>query len=293
MSRLLLPGVLQLRREMFFQTYGTPYCGYSLRRLSNAYAGACLMVRRTNDNTDLDIGFKNGYVDTDAFTEFIGENSHYIRYWYDQSGNGKTMRLGQYCTLNLPESGLAYILIGDGINNVTPAITDRLNFLHNGNSSSLFFIANIETTETYGLFVGTNGWSAANNGIYIQHDDRSSQSKNNEGRVLVSTTGSDPVYGVANDILPVQALNIVQVFIDADNANASNRLGFYVNNSNNLLTNTNTASVYSGDAQQDAVLWVVRGGAIVRAYEALIFNSDKSSLRTNIRDDQNAYFSVY
>lgn len=61
---------------------------YSYRKLSPYYGGSCLRIRRSTDNTELDIGFNGDYVDESAITTFIGANYGYVVKWYDQSGNG-------------------------------------------------------------------------------------------------------------------------------------------------------------------------------------------------------------
>lgn len=62
---------------------------YSVRRLSKSYTGYCMRIRRTSDNSTIDIGFLgDGTLDTSAITTFIGASSATVTTWYDQSGNG-------------------------------------------------------------------------------------------------------------------------------------------------------------------------------------------------------------
>lgn len=46
-----------------------------------------LQIRRSSDNTTLDIGFVNNLFDTASATTFIGGGSGFVSKWYDQSGN--------------------------------------------------------------------------------------------------------------------------------------------------------------------------------------------------------------
>ncbi|MHB8259223.1 MAG: T9SS type A sorting domain-containing protein [Bacteroidia bacterium] len=63
---------------------------YSLRKLSCTYVGNAINVRRSSDNTTLDIGFTaNGDLDTASLTAFVTINSGFITKWYDQSGNAR------------------------------------------------------------------------------------------------------------------------------------------------------------------------------------------------------------
>ncbi len=66
-----------------------PAPSYSLRLLSSSYTGAAIQVRRSSDNTTMDIGFSGGNLDTASLKTFTGSNSSYVSIWYDQSGNGK------------------------------------------------------------------------------------------------------------------------------------------------------------------------------------------------------------
>lgn len=63
---------------------------YSLRRLSSAYSGAAVRVRRSSDSAEDDIGFDgSGEFDSAAFSSFVGGGTGFVRTWYDQSGNAR------------------------------------------------------------------------------------------------------------------------------------------------------------------------------------------------------------
>jgi hypothetical protein len=59
---------------------------YSTRKLSAAYAGSAIRIRRSSDNAEQDIGFVSGHLDAAAITAFVGANSAYVVKMYDQSG---------------------------------------------------------------------------------------------------------------------------------------------------------------------------------------------------------------
>jgi uncharacterized protein (TIGR02145 family) len=65
---------------------------YSLRKINSAYNGSAIRVRRSNDNTEQNIGFAaNGNLDEAALTAFVGSNSGFVTVWYDQSGNARNI----------------------------------------------------------------------------------------------------------------------------------------------------------------------------------------------------------
>lgn len=62
---------------------------YSLRLLSGNYNGSAIRVRRSSDNTEQNIGFVNGVLDTATLLSFCGAGSGFVTTFYDQSGNAK------------------------------------------------------------------------------------------------------------------------------------------------------------------------------------------------------------
>jgi len=60
---------------------------FSVRKVNSAYSGGCMRIRRSTDNTELEIGFVGGDLDTSAISTFCGAGFGYVTKWYDQSGN--------------------------------------------------------------------------------------------------------------------------------------------------------------------------------------------------------------
>ena len=61
---------------------------YSSRKLSDAYAGSALRLRRSSDSAEMDFGFVGAYLDESAISAWLGGSTGYVTTWYDQSGNG-------------------------------------------------------------------------------------------------------------------------------------------------------------------------------------------------------------
>jgi hypothetical protein len=64
--------------------------GVSLKLIDNDYAGSSIRVRRSSDNTEQDIGFSSGNLDTASLKTFVGTggtDDGFVVTWYDQSGN--------------------------------------------------------------------------------------------------------------------------------------------------------------------------------------------------------------
>ena len=61
---------------------------FSLRRLSSCYSGPAIQVRRSSDNSIINVGFlSDGTLDTVTLKSFVGGNNGFVTVWYDQSVN--------------------------------------------------------------------------------------------------------------------------------------------------------------------------------------------------------------
>jgi len=73
---------------LILDTYTGSTLAMSVYLLSVAYAGNCLRVRRSSDNTTLDIGFVGGLLDTTSILAFVGGGNGFVDRWYYQDGSG-------------------------------------------------------------------------------------------------------------------------------------------------------------------------------------------------------------
>lgn len=65
---------------------------YSLRKINNTYTSKILTVRRSSDNTSLDVfALPNNELDIASLTAFVGSGTGYVSFWADQSGNNYHM----------------------------------------------------------------------------------------------------------------------------------------------------------------------------------------------------------
>lgn len=80
-------SVTTLPIPLLLDTYSGAAAAYSLRKLRNAYTGSAIRVRRSSDNTEQDIGFVSGELDTSTLTTFCSGTNGFVTTWYDQSGN--------------------------------------------------------------------------------------------------------------------------------------------------------------------------------------------------------------
>ena len=75
--------------KLLLDQYSGAAAAYSLRLLSSTYTGDAIRVRRSSDNTEQDIGFVSGQLDTSSLETFCSGTDGFVTKWYDQSGNGR------------------------------------------------------------------------------------------------------------------------------------------------------------------------------------------------------------
>ena len=73
--------------SLLLDTYSGAAAAYSVRKLRSGYTGSAIRVRRLSDNTEQDIGFVGGELDTASLTTFCSGTNGFVTTWYDQSGN--------------------------------------------------------------------------------------------------------------------------------------------------------------------------------------------------------------
>jgi SPP1 family predicted phage head-tail adaptor len=75
--------------SLLLDLYPNAAAAYSLRKLRTAYSGSAVRVRRSSDNTEQDIGFVAGQLDTASLLAFCGAGNGFVTSWYDQSGDAR------------------------------------------------------------------------------------------------------------------------------------------------------------------------------------------------------------
>jgi len=91
---------LYLGANVIFDNTFTPFLnqfsgaslGLSLDLLDTNYTGFCIRVRRSSDNTELDIGFVNGVLDTVSLLDFVGSGNGFASIIYDQVGSNNMVQ---------------------------------------------------------------------------------------------------------------------------------------------------------------------------------------------------------
>ena len=178
-------------------TYTGAAAAYSLRRLSIAYTGSAIRVRRAvGSPSEKDIGFVGENLDVADLESFCSGTDGFVQTWYDQSGNGYDA--SQTTDANQPQivsSGSVLTLTGvgsarpilrfDGINdsfNFSSISVSQFTSFYpqkkgvDADRSAWFAFGSSATTPYTPIIFGTSGIFIANN---VKSTNNSTYNNNN------------------------------------------------------------------------------------------------------------------
>ena len=265
---------------LFLDIYSGATVAYSVRKLRNSYTGNSIRVRRSSDNTEQDIGFVSGNLDTASLLTFVGTggtDNGFIKTWYDQSGNGNDAT--QTATASQPQivsSGAILTLTGtgsakpvlrfDGTNdwmNLTSTITSSV-------FTSAYPMKRTDGTSLGAWFAGTGilpitAILTSGGGAFIGNDPnirRNTTYTNNTNYLLLSGAKPTGVGGV---------IQVNGVDVSNENSTAS---GF-----SNVFTQIQRRQTteYSKVSLPEMVFW----------------SSDRTADLTGINSNINTYYQIY
>lgn len=181
----------------------TPSLALSLRRLRSYYTGPLIRVRRSSDNTTMDVGFTAaGNLDTAALLAFVGTGSAFVTTWYDQSGSG--CHAVQSTMVHQPaivESGVLIAMNGVPSMRFSGNQWLRSPVAMNGTAGTLSIVRRIDGAAAAWcglLSLGHSGSGADNDSIGKMVHGRSSTSTNLDTRQRnVFFTSTSAAYGVS------------------------------------------------------------------------------------------------
>jgi hypothetical protein len=287
--------------------YPNAAAAYSLRKLRSAYTGNAIRVRRSNDNSEQDIGFGLFGIDTAALLSFVGANNGFVVTWYDQSGNNRNA--SQTTQANQPqivssgslitENGKVAIRTMANEYLTVPSSQATFNFLHNGTNSSVFSVNKFGTSSNpnaiYGLF-GNSARTSANIGVSFAYDDRSIVPLNNATNqgIVRGVLGSASAFQTVDNTITPNQQNIISQFFDADNATAANRAVVYVNAGGAINANTLTNAPTLSNATFDFQIMATGNNTDPMdgtCQEIIIYPTQPS--QTGLRDNLNSFYNAY
>jgi hypothetical protein len=300
--------------NLLLDQYSGAAAAYSLRKLRTAYSGNAIRVRRSNDNSEQDIGFIGNDLDTASLKTFVGANSGFVTTWYSQ-GDSTSADFTQATAASQP------IIINAGVierQSGDPTIRfDRTSsdFMQVASSTSKFAFLHTSGKKYISIVcragVGVNpnaqytilSTASQNNnfrGINILYRDETSLSHNDRFGLLIANVNAtlSVVNITENNFFTANQLNLLSIDLDPGNATANQRGIVYYNSTTTLQNNTSTLTPSTSPASANLTIGrraAVDGTEYLNGYisEIIIYNSDQSSNRTGIETNINSYYGIY
>ena len=267
--------------NLLLDDYPNAAAAYSLRKLDKDYTGSAIRVRRSNDNSEQDIGFtSSGDLDTGALKNFVGANSGFVTTWYDQSGNARNAT--QTTAARQPR------IVNAG---TVERQNGKVSLFYNG-SNDLFINNFTQNNGFYSFFGITSVQNITGNKTVLSGDGGSNPRSaqyitiiNSNPRTLafdVNTAISDLSSSVNANQLYLLSGHKYTGFIEAFTNNATNGATTFTNSSNS--TNSN---MYIGSQ--------VGSSAFMNGYisECIMYGFNNYSNRTAIENNINSHYVIY
>ena len=271
-------------------TYSGAAACYSLRLMRTAYTGALIRVRRSSDNTELDINANVfGELDTVSLLDFAGTGDAFCKVWYDQSGNGNDAT--QTTTASQPKivsSGAVIVENGkpavefDGSND--GLLTSGTTLMYESDFTALFLARTNNITST-GVFIsGGSGGSGSREGrIFFHLNDRLTHGflgASTGSNLQTITANTQNLYYSENTGFHTGETYETKVYIDGGNLATATGTG--------LTSPTGTSAFAIG------INGHLNSGTLDgKIQEVILFPSVDTNDRTGIETNINTFYSIY
>ena len=271
---------------------------YSLRRLTSAYSGYALKMRRSGTNEEADVSFdgsgeislagskvynaSGSTADGTTLGAWIGSANGFAKVWYDQSGLGYnlTQSTNNNFQPKLINSGAILTTNGkasldfDGTDDLFPFDETGLNLADISTftvikhdafdaTTKIVWVASFDTNNYYMLIIT----SSEHQFYYSDDNDISSNSISNDQFLVTNIAG--PILGVATQF---------QNGVQGDGTNPLDTSNFTDSSDNGIMgSSTSLGSFFCNGHLQ----------------ELIFYADDKSPERQAIERDINAYYKIY
>lgn len=255
-------------------TYSGASGAYSLRLLSSTYSGSAIRVRRSDDNAEQDIGFRNNELDTSTLETFSLGSDCFVTTWYDQTENGydvtKTTASAQPKIVSsgstITENGKPVVQFDGG----NDQLTNEFGTTYNQPTYS-FLVHNFTSAPT--AFDGVIG------------------SIGDEHRLIVNGTLKYTIQ--AGGALAYNEYSADQSLVSYKIQQSDPKLFF-----NGTQQSVSSGSQIGTKGLQGLVLGGISSGSgggntPVQIQELVIFDSDQDDNRTGIETNINDHYSIY
>jgi hypothetical protein len=253
-------------------TYSGAAAAYSLRLLSSTYSGSAIRVRRSDDNAEQDIGFRNNELDTSTLETFSIGSDCFVTTWYDQSGNSNNAT--NSTAANQPKIVSSGTTITE---NNKPAIE------YDGSGDQLQLSSSIDLSNEFFLPLVYKSNRTSSEDYVLYGDGGASRIRLYQGLYRLYIDNVTYGFSTANDNFGTQ-------YLFTNEADDSRNLAVYRNSSQIGSTEVipigdNWIIEYLGYGSSRPITGLLQ--------EVVIYASDQSNYRTGIETNINDYYSIY
>jgi hypothetical protein len=270
-------GVIASQIQSFvglLDLYPSAAAAYSLRKLRSGYTGSAIRVRRSSDNTEINIGFTAlGDLDESALTTFCSGTDGFVTTWYDQSGNSNNA--AQTTAANQPQIVSSGAII---IDNGKPAL------LLDGSNDRFITNSGINSLDMTIVPILNRDSSSAYSSLFIENGGLA-------GFIEYSTNGGwiyrTSIFNSFVGIPPAPNNQQIQLFLNV----SSTQINGYCNNIAGSVGVSITNPGYSL-----RVMFTGWAGGLTfkgKTQEFICYSSNQMSNRLGIQSNQNSYYAIY
>jgi len=296
------PNYITVNFPYLLDIYGNAAAAYSVRKLRSAYAGSCLRVRRSSDNTEQNIGFVNNFLDTAALSAFVGAGNGFVTKWYDQTGNNRdAIQTSAYNQPRIVNAGVLFTQ--NSLASINCYDSNRCNFnITTGGGGSNTILTNVSygyafvaarTAQTTATRRTIFSIAAANinSGRFYIGAIASSNAMAMGGKRLDTDTlesTSTTTHGSAFNLLTgVARYADAEAYLYKNGVLAGSKVPFQTAGATSNTVSYNYES-YIGSGRGDVAGGIENGSVS----EVIIYNTDKASDRAAIETNIMNYFSI-
>jgi hypothetical protein len=272
--------------NLLLDDYPNAAAAYSLRKLDKDYTGSAIRVRRSNDNSEQNIGFVGNDLDTASLKTFVGANSGFVTTWYDQSGSGRN-------ATQTTASRQPRIVASGTIERINNNV--NINFLTTTN----FIVTYYDISGQWYLFTAMRAKTLATFSRNFEPIYAQSAGGGNIGQILVGYdrfANSKQFLTWYNSFLSFGTNNIttnrelLTYFKTGTTSNWS--YGYFRNGAaNGSFTNTNNSPASTNN--HEICSFNNDFTSNTNLFELIIYQSNQSSNRTGIETNINTYWTIY
>jgi hypothetical protein len=271
--------------NLLLDDYPNAAAAYSLRKLDKDYTGSAIRVRRSNDNSEQDIGFTSGGdLDTASLKTFVGANSGFVTTWYNQADSA-----GIFGTKNATNSTAAQQprIVNAG---TVDRENGKVSLSFDGLSQYLESNTRFLTGATAVSFYSACNFQSVNTAFETLFAQSDGVDVPNRFEIRRNSTGNNAQY-LVNNIANNGTQNITNRHILLSLNSGGTSMSAHINNTLDVSSTGSSISINSYPTRIGFRNNTLHFGGKIQ--EIIVYRSDQSSNRTGIQNNINTYYSIY